>query len=137
MSTHGGGEYSEPIEHCVKGGDLVHTHGRHLEQLCDMVHGRDREPAPCLPLGEVERRDHGGLLVVLGVLFHDLVKLALVVRVKLERHVWVVVGRVAVLLLKGGGLGLCTQKGTQSHQASVQGRSCPRTGPVPACGTAF
>mmetsp|Transcript_18880 Transcript_18880/g.29535 ORF Transcript_18880/g.29535 Transcript_18880/m.29535 type:complete len:230 (-) Transcript_18880:179-868(-) len=77
-----------PVVHGVEGGNLVYTHGGHVEDHCNLVHSRDWNPASaskirhvfCLLLGQVQERhdcrtlvvgwillqDNGNLLVVLG-----------------------------------------------------------------------
>lgn len=60
-----------PVEHGVEGGDLVDTHGGHLEEVCDVVHDGDGGPALVLALAEVEEGDDGGLLVLRGVVGDD------------------------------------------------------------------
>lgn len=84
------------VEHGVESGDLVYAHRRHLEELGDIVHDRDRDPTRVLALTEVEQWDDGGLLVLLGVVRDDLLCHLLVLLVKLKGDIGVVVVGVAV-----------------------------------------
>lgn len=77
-------ERDGPVEHGVEGRDLVHTHGRHLEQLGDIVHHADARPALVLSLAEVEEWDHRGLLVLRGVVGDDLLCALHVLGIELE-----------------------------------------------------
>lgn len=52
-----------PIVHCVKGGDLVYSHGGHLQNAGDLVHDADAREA-VLSLSEVEQRHDGGFFVL-------------------------------------------------------------------------
>lgn len=47
-----------PHKHGVEGGHLVHAHARHPDEVSDVVHGADRQPAAVLTLGQVEQWDH-------------------------------------------------------------------------------
>ena len=93
--------HGRPVVHGVEGGDLVHAHGRHLEELRDGVHDADAGEA-VLALAKVEQRHHGRLLVLRRVALEDLGDELLVDGVELERDGRVVVGGVAVLELEGG-----------------------------------
>lgn len=84
------------VEHGVESGDLVNTHGGHLEELGDVVHDRDGNPTGVLTLTEVEQWDDGSLLVLFGVVGDDLLCHLLVLLVELERNVGVVVVGVTV-----------------------------------------
>ena len=59
---------SGTVEHGVKSSDLVHLHGRHLEDLGNLVHRRERQEIVVLLLSDKKRRDAGRALVVVGVL---------------------------------------------------------------------
>ena len=59
------------VEHGVEGGDLVDTHGGHLEEIGDVVHDGYGRPSFVLTLAEVEERDDGGFLVLRGVVGDD------------------------------------------------------------------
>lgn len=85
-----------PVVHRVEGGDLVDTHGRHLEEARDLVHDADRREA-VLALAQVEDRHDGGLLVLRGVSLEQLFDDSLVFGRKFEGDGGVVVGGVAVL----------------------------------------
>ena len=89
------------VVHGVEGRDLVHPHGRHLQDLRDGVHDADAGEA-VLALAEVEERHHGRFLVLRRVAFEDLVDQLLVDGVELEGDGRVVVGGVAVLDWRGG-----------------------------------
>ena len=47
-----------PNEHGVKGRHFVNAHAWHTDDVSNMVHGADRQPAPVLPLGKVKQRDN-------------------------------------------------------------------------------
>ena len=81
----GAARENAPVEHGVEGRDLVHAHGRHLEELGDIVHNADACPALVLPLTKVEERDDGGLLVLRRVVRDDLLRTLQVLRGELER----------------------------------------------------
>lgn len=49
-----------PVEHCVKGGDLVDAHARHFQVVGDIVHSRDGQPT-ILALSEIQKRNQGGI----------------------------------------------------------------------------
>jgi hypothetical protein len=52
------------IEHGVEGRHLIHTHGRHLHDTGDLIHGREGQPPAALSLGQIQQWDAGSLLVV-------------------------------------------------------------------------
>ena len=81
-----------PVEHGVKGCDLVHTHRRHLEELGNVVHDADARPALVLSLAEVEKRDDGGFLVLGWVMRDDLLRTLQVLRGELEGNLTSSVG---------------------------------------------
>lgn len=89
--AHGGA-----VVHGVEGGDLVDSHGGHLEQAGDLVHDADAGEA-VLALAEVEQGHDGGLFVLSRVALEDLGDELLILGVELERQVGVVVGCVSVL----------------------------------------
>ena len=82
--AHTAGEQDAPVEHGVERRDLVDTHGRHLEQLRDIIHDADARPSLVLPLAEVEERDYGGLLVLWWVSADDFLGTFEVVWVEFE-----------------------------------------------------
>lgn len=84
------------VVHGVESGDLVDSHGRHLQDARDLVHDADAGEA-VLSLSEVEEGHDGGLLVLAGVAGQDFLDELLILAVELEGDVEVVVGRVAVL----------------------------------------
>lgn len=84
------------VVHGVKGGDLVDTHGGHLEQTSDLVHDADAGEA-VLSLTKIKQRHDGGLFVLWGVSGEDFLHELLVDGIEFEGDVGVVVGRVAVL----------------------------------------
>ena len=86
-----------PVVHSVEGGDLVDTHGGHIENARHLVHDADAGKA-MLPLAKVQQRHHSRLLVLGRVPLEDLGDDGLVGSCELERDVGVVVGGVAVLV---------------------------------------
>lgn len=85
-----------PVVHGVERCDLVHAHGRHLEDARDFIHDADTGEA-VLALSEIEKGHHGGLLVLGRVSLENLVDEFLILLVELEGNGGVVVRRVAVL----------------------------------------
>lgn len=88
--------HGSAVVHGIEGGNLVDTHGRHLEQAGDFVHDADAGEA-VLALAEVEQGHDGGLLVLGRIALEDLGDDGLILLVELERDVGVVVGGIAVL----------------------------------------
>lgn len=84
------------VVHGVEGGDLVDTHGRHLEDARNLVHDADAAEA-VLALAEVEQRHDGGLFVLRGVSRDDFLDELLILRREREGDLGVVLRRVAVL----------------------------------------
>lgn len=89
--------HGRPVVHGVEGGDLVDTHGGHLEDAGDLVHDADAGEAG-LALAEVEQRHDGRLLVLRRVSLEDLGDDGFILGRELEGDVGVVVGRVSVLM---------------------------------------
>jgi hypothetical protein len=85
-----------PVVHGVERRDLVHTHGRHLEEARDLVHDADAAEA-VLALAKVEQGHNSGLLVLRGVAGDNLLDELLILLRELERDRRVVLGRIAVL----------------------------------------
>lgn len=88
------------VVHGVESGNLVDSHGRHLQEPRNLVHDADAGEA-VLPLAEIEQRHDGGLLVLAGVAGQDFLDELLILGVELEGDVEVVLGRVAVLQGRG------------------------------------
>jgi hypothetical protein len=86
------------VVHGVEGGDLVDTHGRHLQYPRHLVHDADAREA-MLALSEVEERHHGGLLVLGRVPGDNLLDELLVLRRELEGDFGIVLRCIAVLYL--------------------------------------
>jgi hypothetical protein len=84
------------VVHCVEGGNLVDSHGRHLEKAGDLVHDADAREA-VLALAEIEQGHDSGLLVLRRVALEDLGDDRLILGVEFEGNVGVVIGGVAVL----------------------------------------
>ena len=84
------------VVHGVERGDLVHTHGGHLEQTGHLVHDADAAKA-VLTLTEIEQGHDGRLLVLRRVALDDLLDDLFVVGRELEGEVGVVVGGVTML----------------------------------------
>lgn len=89
--AHGG-----PVVHGVESRDLVHTHGRHLQYPCNLVHDADAAES-VLALSEIEERHDGGLLVVGGVSRDNLLDELLILFGELEGNRGVVLWTIAVL----------------------------------------
>ena len=73
-----------PIEHSVKGSNLVDSHGRHTEVFCDVVHNADACPSFVLSLGEIEKRNDGGFFVLRGIFGNDFLGALYVLCIELE-----------------------------------------------------
>lgn len=84
------------VVHGVERGNLVDTHGRHLQQAGDLVHDANASVA-VLALAQIKQGHDGGLFVLRRVTLENLGNDGLVVLVEFERDVGVVFGRVAVL----------------------------------------
>jgi hypothetical protein len=84
------------VVHGVEGGDLVDTHGRHLQYARHLVHDADAREA-VLALSEVEERHDGSLLVLRRVPGDNLLDELLVLRRELKGDFGIVLRRVAVL----------------------------------------
>lgn len=84
------------VVHGVEGGDLVDSHGGHLEKARDFVHDADAGEA-VLALAEVEERHDGGLLVLWRVSLEDFGNDGLILGGKFEGDRRVVIGGVSVL----------------------------------------
>ena len=85
-----------PVVHGIGRRHLIHSHRRHLQESCHLVHHAQRCEAG-LALSEVEQRHDGGLLVLGWVAGEDLFDYGLVLRAELEGDGGVVLGGVAVL----------------------------------------
>jgi len=85
-----------PVVHCVEGGDLVDTHGRHLQKPGYLIHDADAAEA-VLALTEVEQRHYCGLLVLGGISGQDLFDELLILRCELEGDAGVVDRGIAML----------------------------------------
>lgn len=91
------------VVHSVERGDLVHAHGRHLQDPRDLVHDAETREAS-LALSEIEQRHHGGLLVLWWVAGEDLLDERIVLLAELEGDAGVVLGGVAVLHVPSAGM---------------------------------
>lgn len=102
FATYGGASLDKELAdrravvHGIEGGDLVDTHGGHLEQAGDLVHDADAGES-VLALANVKNGHDGGLFVLGRVALQDLGNDLFVLGAELERDIGVVVGRVAVL----------------------------------------
>jgi hypothetical protein len=85
-----------PVVHGVERRDLVHTHGRHLEEARNLVHDADAAEA-VLALAKIQQGHDGGLLVLRGVAGDNLLDELLILLRELEWDRGVVLGRIAVL----------------------------------------
>lgn len=88
------------VVHGVESGNLVDSHGRHLQESRNLVHDTDAGET-VLPLSEVEQRHDGGLLVLAGVAGQHFLDELLILGVEFEGDVEVVFGCVAVLQGRG------------------------------------
>jgi hypothetical protein len=88
--------HGSPVVHGVESRNFVHTHGRHLQYPCNLVHDADAGEA-VLALAEIKKRHDGGLLVLRGVSGDDLLDELLVLGSELEGDRGVVLRRIAVL----------------------------------------
>ena len=101
--------YRVAHEHGVKGGDLIDTHAGHsnhlkrkllrlvvpvqlkiYNDLGNVVHGSDGQPAAMLPLCKVEQGDDRGPLVPVGVDRHDCLRAGVVLRCELKSGLMIV-----------------------------------------------
>lgn len=102
-----------PVEHGVKGGHFIDTHGWNLKDPGDFVHNRDRGETQ-LSLTEIQKWHNSCLFVLRRILFEDLLDAFLVFWRELERNAGVVLGRVTMLKKKltvccvdDGWMGVC------------------------------
>jgi len=91
------------VEHGVERCDFIHLHGRHVENLGDLVHCREGEEVVVLLLSDEESRDASGLLVVRGVLVEQILDLSVVLRGELEGSIVIIVLGVSVVRKGGEG----------------------------------
>ena len=84
------------VVHGVESCDFVDTHRGHLQQPGDLVHDTDAGVA-VLALAQIQHGHDGGLLVLRGVTFEDLIDELKVLLGEIERDTRVVGGFVAVL----------------------------------------
>lgn len=80
--------YGFAVEHGVKSGDFVHSHGRHFEQFRDVIHDADRAPVLVLVLGNLEQRNDGRLFVLRRVTRDDFFGELLVLGIQFERDLY-------------------------------------------------
>ena len=85
-----------PVVHGVEGGNLVNSHGRHLQDPRNFIHDADAGEA-MLSLAEVKQWHHRRLFVLARISAEDLFDELLILSVELERNIEVVLGRIAVL----------------------------------------
>jgi hypothetical protein len=85
-----------PVVHGVERSNLVYTHGRHLQDPCNLVHDADAGES-VLALTEVEKRHDGGLLVLGRVPRDNLLDELLVLGGELEGDIRIVFRCIAVL----------------------------------------
>lgn len=84
------------VVHGVEGGDLVDTHRRHLQQAGYLVHDAKACEA-MLALAEIEKRHHGGFLVLRGIALEDFGHELLVDGIEFKRNLRVIVRGISVL----------------------------------------
>lgn len=102
FSTYGGAgldvelAHGGPVVHGVEGGDLVDSHGGHLEEARNLVHDADAGES-VLSLAQVQYGHDSGLLVLRRVALEDLGDNGLVGGCELEGQAGVVIRGVAVL----------------------------------------
>lgn len=85
-----------PVVHGVECGDLVYTHGRHLQYPRNLVHDADACEA-VLALAEVEEWHDGGLLVLGRIPRNDLLDELFILGSEFEGDVRVILGSITVL----------------------------------------
>eukprot|EP00960_Hanusia_phi_P048846 759203-Hanusia_phi.AAC.6 len=93
------------VVHGVEGSHLIHAHGRHVQNLRDLVHGNKWDPPRAamlwhllsLLLSQVQERHDSRALVVAGVLLQDLVDLLVALGGEVPHGVQVVVLGVTML----------------------------------------
>lgn len=79
------------IVQSVKGGNLIDTHRRHLQHLCNLVHDADGAES-VLSLANVEQRHHRSLLVLRRVALENFIDEAEVLVGEFERDGGIVFG---------------------------------------------
>lgn len=84
------------VVHGVECGDLIDTHRRHLQQPRDLIHDTYTREA-MLTLAKVEKRHHGGFLVLRRVAFEDFGDEFLVDGIELEGDFRIVLWGISVL----------------------------------------
>jgi len=84
------------IVHSIEGGNLIHTHWRHLQQPCDLIHNAQAAES-MLSLSEIQQGHHGCLFVLRGVAFQDLINEPVVLLCELEGNACVVLGGISML----------------------------------------
>lgn len=85
-----------PVEHGVKRGDFVDTHGRDFKKTSHFIHDRDRGEAE-LSLSKIQQRHDGTFFVLRRILLQDFFHTLLVVRIEFKLELRVVLGCIAML----------------------------------------
>lgn len=85
-----------PVVHSIECSNLIHTHWWHLQHPCNLVH--DAQAAESmLPLSEVQKGHHSGLLVLGRVSLEDLIDELVVLFGELEGDTGIVHWGISVL----------------------------------------
>mmetsp|Transcript_33793 Transcript_33793/g.60368 ORF Transcript_33793/g.60368 Transcript_33793/m.60368 type:complete len:372 (-) Transcript_33793:59-1174(-) len=114
------------VKHCVEGGNLVHTDGRHLKYFRHLIHCGQSEPPLVLLLCEVQHRDTGRCLVVAGVPAQDFSHPLIVSLREVEWRLQVVLRRVLVDVENIGGV--CGEGAGGGRGRHQQQRACGSSG---------
>lgn len=85
-----------PVIHGVEGRHLVHTHWRHVQQPCNLVHNAQTCESK-LTLSEIQDGHHSGLLVLWGVALQDLLDELVILVVERKRDVGIILRGVTML----------------------------------------
>jgi hypothetical protein len=85
-----------PVIHSIESRNLVHTHRRHLQQSCNLIHdAQTRESV--LSLSKIQQWHHSGFFVLWGIALQDLVDELVILLGELEGDVGIIVGSVTML----------------------------------------
>lgn len=61
-----------PVEHSIERRNFIHPHGRHLQELRNVVHHTDTRPSLVLSLRKVQKRNRCSFLVLRRVVRDNL-----------------------------------------------------------------
>lgn len=125
------------VIHGVERGNLIDTHRRHLQQPGNLIHDTDACEA-VLALAKVEKRHHGGFLILWGVALEDFGDELLTDGIEFKGNLRVIVWGIS-MLRKTSAPGSERQRrkgGTYDLQGftSHAGRSCEKSALRSFCG---